>query len=742
MITPVFYALYLELVVMTKFLVCLYFTVRRSKEHKDALRVQDNINKVVAGAEACLERRRKLRREFSASIIDAKKSNTEPGSENKQKVSESQIPEDAILNCEPTTFACPSCLTERLNGPVIALGSILACAQCHQHPTLLFSLGDIPVNNEPANAKSCVHKKRHQKRSDLPESKRQKTCLINENRKLQLISRISQTIVIKEIHIVAKYPEKMTLPSLSSVLATKGDASISELTSSCSTDDEWEYYDDDDDDDSIKKDQPVCNIGIPAGLLTKWDYTIWDSDEEDEELDEFSPYNQERVDPPKIDWAMISVLKSWLELLFDQSADSFHEHNKHFHKEFGLCGRRRSTSKKLREGYFVDEFSTKRTPNLKMESYYCAGKKHGLYRVANAAGDIKEFGLFIEGIRSGGVWQKQTGNAHLFHYLDEEDENDTGKNDNVMSCYLYPDYCHVLAGDLEEDCLNEGKFGIISQIECVNGIPYPSIKIVNGSIAYSTDMSTALRISLSPLLRDPYEHFRVYVDQSGIPYAGEGLYAKQELEDGSLVALFNGVRKREGICNKSNFLSFSEFKIGLDREFFLDIPKPVAKLDNYCATLAHKACHSFQPNAEFTELYHPRFGQIMSIVAKQDIRRGEEILVNYNYSLHMAPDWYISLFFHHLRNVEQKSEEYIYQYAKKRSRDHSSTITVPPPDRNSERFVPCGKCDEHVSLACFSVLCNDCGKWYHVRCLSLDQQTSINEALEKTSEFVFKCQCS
>ena len=68
----------------------------------------------------------------------------------------------------------------------------------------------------------------------------------------------------------------------------------------------------------------------------------------------------------------------------------------------------------------------------------------------------------------------------------------------------------------------------------------------------------------------------------------------------------------------------------------LDIPKGLEGLSRYRATLANKACHSFAPNAAFTELHHPRFGDIMSIVAKRDIDRGEEVLVSYNYAIHQA----------------------------------------------------------------------------------------------------------
>ena len=39
---------------------------------------------------------------------------------------------------------------------------------------------------------------------------------------------------------------------------------------------------------------------------------------------------------------------------------------------------------------------------------------------------------------------------------------------------------------------------------------------------------------------------------------------------------------------------------------------------------------------------HPRYGFIMSVVATEDIDEGEEITVNYNYSLKGEnPEWFV-----------------------------------------------------------------------------------------------------
>ena len=82
-----------------------------------------------------------------------------------------------------------------------------------------------------------------------------------------------------------------------------------------------------------------------------------------------------------------------------------------------------------------------------------------------------------------------------------------------------------------------------------------------------------------------------------------------------------------------------------DRYTDLDIPDDYVNLDQYCATLGHKACHTFgkRKNARFECLWHPRFGSIMSVVALKHILADEEILVSYNYDLRYAPEWYQNL---------------------------------------------------------------------------------------------------
>ena len=51
----------------------------------------------------------------------------------------------------------------------------------------------------------------------------------------------------------------------------------------------------------------------------------------------------------------------------------------------------------------------------------------------------------------------------------------------------------------------------------------------------------------------------------------------------------------------------------------IDIPEYYIPISRYCATLAHKACHSFNSNAQFEHLEHPRYGKIMSISCRYHV---------------------------------------------------------------------------------------------------------------------------
>ena len=69
----------------------------------------------------------------------------------------------------------------------------------------------------------------------------------------------------------------------------------------------------------------------------------------------------------------------------------------------------------------------------------------------------------------------------------------------------------------------------------------------------------------------------------------------------------------------------SDYRIRLNGDWDMDIPKGYHQLKQYCATLAHKANHSFTPNVEWGIFEHPRFGLIRSLRAIRDLKKGDEV---------------------------------------------------------------------------------------------------------------------
>ena len=55
------------------------------------------------------------------------------------------------------------------------------------------------------------------------------------------------------------------------------------------------------------------------------------------------------------------------------------------------------------------------------------------------------------------------------------------------------------------------------------------------------------------------------------------------------------------------------YRISLSDETRMDIPETMRQTHQYRASLGHKIQHSFDPNCEFWEIFHPVFGLIPCI---------------------------------------------------------------------------------------------------------------------------------
>jgi histone-lysine N-methyltransferase SETD7 len=231
--------------------------------------------------------------------------------------------------------------------------------------------------------------------------------------------------------------------------------------------------------------------------------------------------------------------------------------------------------------------------------------------------------------------------------------------------FLYPGLKFAITGTFDRGVkrhLIRGRAAVLVGVEWQpssgGGIPVPIVRPVNDgccphTLAYECPTSHSIA-SVAPTRKDYYEMQTCRVATSSLgPAAGEGLFAARDINNGELIALFNGVRTRKLYrtvpCDAETDDNWSDYSITLNKEMSLDIPNDSINLSNYSATSAHKACHSFSPNAKFARLFHPRFGNIMSVVASEDLKMGEEVLVHYRYQIASSPLWYRALWKSFLR---------------------------------------------------------------------------------------------
>ncbi|XP_067103195.1 histone-lysine N-methyltransferase SETD7 isoform X2 [Osmerus mordax] len=163
---------------------------------------------------------------------------------------------------------------------------------------------------------------------------------------------------------------------------------------------------------------------------------------------------------------------------------------------------------------------------------------------------------------------------------------------------------------------------------------------------YSYDKSTSTCIATHTFLPDPYESKRVYVADSLVLGAGDGLFAKVDAEPNTVMAFYNGVRITHSEVDSRDW-ALNGNTISLDEDTVIDVPQPFDKMEMYCASLGHKGNHSFTPNCKYDPYVHPRFGLIKCIRTLRAVQRDEELMVAYGYDHEPsgesgleAPDWY------------------------------------------------------------------------------------------------------
>ncbi|KAK3265757.1 hypothetical protein CYMTET_25613 [Cymbomonas tetramitiformis] len=263
----------------------------------------------------------------------------------------------------------------------------------------------------------------------------------------------------------------------------------------------------------------------------------------------------------------------------------------------------------------------------RMVSTYLYGELEGPFEEQDYNGFISCRGAFKGGQRCGNI---------TFHWEDggklEGKVNEAGDVSGKF-VYHYPDQRSVLRGDWEEGEMVCAKFSVDGEAE------HPEAP------SFAHDPATATHISREPLLADPYEARRVEVRRSLIPGANEGLFAQVDLQPLEVACFYSGCRLTHEEVDSRDWAE-NDNTLSIDDDTVIDVPAEYSSANKYCATLGHKANHSFTNNARYEPYMHPRFGEIKCIRAVAFIQAGAEITTHYDYNeidengQLVAPAWY------------------------------------------------------------------------------------------------------
>ena len=156
-----------------------------------------------------------------------------------------------------------------------------------------------------------------------------------------------------------------------------------------------------------------------------------------------------------------------------------------------------------------------------------------------------------------------------------------------MQLYLYPDCRTGLLGSFTNcQLVSAEQCEVENFITLVNtSIPAPLVSLSQPpATSFTQDLATRAVFCAHPHARDPYEAIFVEVRQSRIKDAGEGLFARTDIEPGTIISFYNGVKVRAG----GDWEKPTPYKMTLDEENDIDLPDSMTSLESYSATLGHK----------------------------------------------------------------------------------------------------------------------------------------------------------
>ena len=126
-------------------------------------------------------------------------------------------------------------------------------------------------------------------------------------------------------------------------------------------------------------------------------------------------------------------------------------------------------------------------------------------------------------------------------YLYGQVQTDDGQIGGLNEAYVYPGSKLALVGQFKNNYMQSAQAAKITRITCSNNVLKVEFSQPYGP-KFHFNPSTNETIGEMPLVQDPYEKITVKVDTSGVPNAGQGLFAVRNIKKGEVLSFYNGFR--------------------------------------------------------------------------------------------------------------------------------------------------------------------------------------------------------
>lgn len=271
-----------------------------------------------------------------------------------------------------------------------------------------------------------------------------------------------------------------------------------------------------------------------------------------------------------------------------------------------------------------------------MVGTYKQGELNGYSEEYDSDAMLTFAGNYKENVRTGVCHFFMQHGGRLFGVVNKSGQL-TGKD----VIYVYPDEKTYLKGKFDDGELESACEAEYDEIGDKNN-PYSYRKIPN-AVEIIKDAESSILISNHPMQPDCYEVKRVCVKRSNIEDANEGLFSLIKEGPDQVMSFYNGIKITHAEVDGRDW-KYNDNTISLNDELVIDVPTPWCDTSHYCATLGHKANHSFEPNCKYDRFNHPRFGEIKCIRTIKEVYPGDELTVAYGYDHEKldseAPYWY------------------------------------------------------------------------------------------------------